>query len=257
MEESLKSLAKLVSVSEVSVSETLKTLNEDYFPNAVQIIQKDAAFFCAPRLIFGVDMAEIWRNSDDVKQNQIWSALQSCMIASLSSGDFKEKIGTILNIVKDMWKGKDDEISKVLNDESSEKNVQELLEFVTNTRIAKLFVKIVEEIGSVDLDIEKPEELLEILKNPEHPAVVKVLERVKSSIENKIKKGEISQKQITTEVETIRAKVMSLFGNAFNGMLGGQKSKNEAKVLLGNSPEARRQRMIARLQKKLQQKNSQ
>ena len=257
MEDSLKKLAKLISVTEFSLSETQISLDTVFFPNVVQVIQKDPAFFCSTKMIFGVDIAEIWRNSEDSKQEEIWTAIQSCMLASFTSGNIKEKISSVLNITKDLWKGKDDEISKVLNDESSGKNIENLIEFVTNTRIAKLFVKIVEDVGVDDLNIENPEELLKILKNPEHPVIMKIMEKVKSIIESKIKKGEISQKQITTEIEAIKTKVMALFGDAFNDILGTKKEHTESKVLLSNTPEARRQRMMARLQKKVQQKNLQ
>ena len=59
------------------------------------------------------------------------------------------------------------------------------------------------------------------------------------------------------EIEAIKAKVMSLFGNVFNDALGGRRQGNvPAAAIMGNSPEARRQRMIARMQRKLQEKNS-
>jgi hypothetical protein len=49
---------------------------------------------------------------------------------------------------------------------------------------------------------------------------------------------------------------MSLFGNIFNDALGGRKSDVSASTLMANSPEARRQRMIARMQRKVREKNS-
>jgi hypothetical protein len=71
-----------------------------------------------------------------------------------------------------------------------------------------------------------------------------------------MQRGEFTQHTITAEVEAIKAKVQSLFGNMFNEMLGGRRADVPAAVLMGNTPEARRQRMLARLQKKQREKNS-
>jgi hypothetical protein len=49
---------------------------------------------------------------------------------------------------------------------------------------------------------------------------------------------------------------MGLFGNIFNDAIGGRKADVPSSVMIGNSPEARRQRMLARLQRKVQEKNS-
>jgi hypothetical protein len=38
--------------------------------------------------------------------------------------------------------------------------------------------------------------------------------------------------------------------------LGGRRGETPVATLMGNSPEARRQRMIARMQRKLREKNS-
>ena len=76
------------------------------------------------------------------------------------------------------------------------------------------------------------------------------------TIENKIKRGETNQQAIIQEVETIKAKAIGLFGNIFNDALGGRKADVSSAVMLGNTPEARRQRMIARMQRKLHEKNS-
>jgi hypothetical protein len=61
---------------------------------------------------------------------------------------------------------------------------------------------------------------------------------------------------IIREIETIKAKVIDLFGNVFKDALGGRRAEVPSAVMVGNSPEARRARMIARLQRKLRDKNS-
>ena len=75
-------------------------------------------------------------------------------------------------------------------------------------------------------------------------------------LKDKMKRGELTQHQITSEVEAIKAKVTSIFGNIFNEAMGLNRGETPAAVLVGNSPEARRQRMLARLQKKQRDKNS-
>ena len=128
-----------------------------------------------------------------------------------------------------------------------------------NCRLAKLFTELVESIDLTDLNLnfENPMEIVEMIKNPEHPTIQKVVKRIQSMIEDKIKKGQLTQQVIASEVEAIKAKVMSLFGNVFNDALGGRKADVSSAVLMGNSTEARRQRMLARLQRKLREKNSQ
>ena len=151
-----------------------------------------------------------------------------------------------------------DEVSKLLNDEESEGHFKEILEYLQDTRLAKIFMKLVEEIDITELDLnfENPQELIETLKNPENPKMKKVISKIQGLIQDKMQKGEFTQQQIIGEVEGIKAKVQSLFGNVFNDMLGGRKADVPAGVLMGNSPEARRQRMLARLQKKQRDKNS-
>jgi hypothetical protein len=53
------------------------------------------------------------------------------------------------------------------------------------------------------------------------------------------------------DIEAIKVKVQAAFGDMFNDMLGGRKADVPAQVLLDNSPEARRARMVARLRRKV------
>jgi hypothetical protein len=108
-----------------------------------------------------------------------------------------------------------------------------------------------------ELDIKDPAELIELLKDPENPTVKKVIAKIQNTIKEKVRRGEINQNTIASEMEAIKAKIMSLFGNIFNDALGGRRQGGAPPAaLMGNSPEARRQRMIARMQRKLQEKNS-
>jgi hypothetical protein len=173
-------------------------------------------------------------------------------------GDIKDKMGTVLDMFKGFWAGKNDEISKILENDDSQGRFKEILEFIMETRLAKICMKMAEEfdVSDFDINVENPEELIEILKNPEHPAIKKVITKVQNSIKDKIRTGAITNEQIVREIESVKAKMMSLFGNVFNDALGGKRGEVPASAMMGNSPEARRQRMVARLQKKLREKNS-
>ena len=100
------------------------------------------------------------------------------------------------------------------------------------------------------------EDIVNLLKNPDHPAIKKGIDKIQNLMKDKFKKGSLKQDDIRNEIETIKAKITGFFGNSFNDILGLKKGETSREVLMGNSPEARRQRMLARLQKKVRDKNS-
>ena len=246
--------------SSEDVDTTVKHIETTYYPHLLKIVQRDETVFDNDITFRGINLSTIWK-THETSHEPIWKHLLMCVLASFFHGDFKEKIGTVLNAVKGMWGAsgqENDEVSKLLNDEESEGHFKEILEYLQETRLAKIFMKLVEEIDITELDLnfENPQELIETLKNPENPKMKKVISKIQGLIQDKMQKGEFTQQQIIGEVEGIKAKVQSLFGNVFNDMLGGRKADVPAGVLMGNSPEARRQRMLARLQKKQRDKNS-
>jgi len=184
------------------------------------------------------------------------------MIASFFHGDIKQKVGKISEIIKNIWNAsgqKNDAVTNILNDEASEGRFKDIIDFVLQSRLVKIFTSIMEsfDISEFELNIEDPAELIEMMKNPENPAVKKIITKIQNTIKDKIRRGEFDQNTIANEIEAIKAKVMSLFGNVFNDALGGRRHGNvPAAAIMGNSPEARRQRMIARMQRKVQEKNS-
>ena len=118
----------------------------------------------------------------------------------------------------------------------------------------------VEEIDVSDFEAELETQdltkLMDMIKNPDHPTMKKFVDRIKNTIEEKMKRGELSQQLIQSEIEGLKAKVISLFGYAFGDMLGGRRGEHTHQVMMANTPEARRQRMLARLQRKARDKNS-
>lgn len=228
---------------------------EEFYPDVVKIIQKDASFFDVERIVFGRNLSTV---SD---RDKVWNNLPACLFASFLHGDIRKKVDKVVGLVKNIWNAsgqENDEISKVLNDEASQSKFEEIIEFVLNTRLVKIFKNLMEtiDISEFELNIESPEQVIEMIKNPENPVVKKMMDKIQGIIQDKVKRGEINQQIITQEVETIKAKVISLFGNIFNDALGGRHADVPAAVLMGNTPEARRQRMIARMQRKLNEKNS-
>jgi hypothetical protein len=245
---------------ELNVENEIKNIETNYYPHLPKILQKDSEFFDDNRFFAGVDLSKCWgsaKSTPEVK-DKIWKGLQLSMFAAFLHGDIKEKVSTIFSTVKGLWAGKDDEISKILSDENSEGKLMELIEFVMNTRMCKTFMKIMEEfdISDLELNLEDPAQLMETLKNPEHPAIQKLVQKFQRILQEKFRRGDFTQAEMTREIETVKAKVVGIFGNVFNDALGQRRGNIPAAVLMGNSPEARRARMVARLQKKLSEKNS-
>lgn len=87
-----------------------------------------------------------------------------------------------------------------------------------------------------------------------------IMDRARAVLEDKIKSGKIDQDALRRDIENIRAKFQSSFGKYINqAVLGedaGNTTGNTPQVILSNHPDARRARMLARLQKKQQQKNA-
>jgi hypothetical protein len=84
------------------------------------------------------------------------------------------------------------------------------------------------------------------------------MERAQEALKARIESGKINQHELIREIEMLRAKMTSTFGKYLNQMVIGEegpKTGNTSKQILSNSPDARRARMLARLQKKQQEKS--
>ena len=111
-------------------------------------------------------------------------------------------------------------------------------------------------MADLNIDITNTEECLNMLKDPSNPKLKKFVDKIQKFIKTKIERGEIGKNQIVEELEAIKAKITSVFGSMFLNTLGGGNGGISSADMMGNSPEARRQRMLARLQKKQREKNS-
>lgn len=219
-------------------------------PHVLRVIQKDNTLLAEVELFPGIKVP--WDESEEA-----WSLLQTALIYAVLHGDPKEKFGKILESIKSMFPGSHaDELDSILNDEETKDSLKEMLDLVMNTRLAGLVGEIAQSMSLEDfgINLENPDQLMEILRNPQdNPVLKQMMERAQAILEDRIRTGRINQQEIAREVETIRAKFQSSFGRYLNQMIvgdDGNTTGNTAEQILSNHPDARRARMLARLQRK-------
>lgn len=230
-------------------------LEATLLPHLLRVVQKDNTLLAEVDLFPGLKVDRIWDGSDDA-----WSRLHMALLHSVLHGDPKEKFGKIMETVKGMMPGNSsqaDEISQILNDEENQSSIKEILELLMNTRLASIIGDIAQSLqfSDLELDFEDPQKLIEMFRNPtEHPVLQEIMSRAQMILEDRIRSGKINQQELVREIETIRAKFQSAFGRYLNeaivGDAGGGTTGNTSRQILSNGPEARRARMLARLQKK-------
>lgn len=228
-------------------------IEEVLLPHLLRVLQRDNAVLAEVELFPGIKVP--WEGTDAE-----WKMLHVTLLRAVLSGNAQEKFGKIFETVKGIIPGlggSTDDITKILEDEENQSSFQELLELVMNTRLASIMGDIVQAVqyDDLDLNLEDTEQLLEMLKNPrESPVLNELMTRAQAILEDRIKTGKINQQELVREIETIRAKFQSSFGKYLNELIvgdaGGGTTGNTSNQILSNSPEARRARMLARLQKK-------
>ena len=243
---------------EVRASENLfKHLEDTLLPHLLRVIQKDNTLLSEIELFPGIKVD--WKGTDEN-----WSRLHMALVYSVLHGNPKEKFGKILEAVKTALPGgsaQTDEIQKILEDEETQSSISEMFELVMSTRLVSLVGDVMQSISMSDMDFnfEDPEQLLNMLRNPQgHPLLNELMERAKAILEDRIKTGKINQDELRRDIERIRAKLQSSFGKYLNealiGEADGPRTGNTAQQILSNHPDARRARMLARLQRKQQEK---
>lgn len=239
--------------------ELFKHIEDVLLPHLLRVVQKDNSLLADVELFPGMKVESLWNGTD-----QEWKLVHMALLYAFLRGNPKEKFGTIFETLKEMipggMGGQADEMTKILEDEGMQDSLKELLELVANTRLASIVGDLVQSINISDLDInlEDPEALLEMMKNPmASPAIKEVMERAQMILEDRIKSGKINQQELAREIETLRAKFQSSFGKYLNQMVvgaPGNTTGNTGEQILSNHPDARRARMLARLQKKQKEK---
>jgi hypothetical protein len=237
--------------------ELFNHIEQTLLPHLLRVMQKDDTLLAEIELFPGIKVE--WTGGDDN-----WKKLHMALLYSVLHGDPKEKFGKIFEAIKSAIPGgsaQSDEIQKLLEDEDTKSSMSEILELVMGTRLMSLVGEVVSSIqlSDIQFDFEDPAKLLEMLRNPqEHDGLKEVMDRAKMVLEDKIKTGKVNQQELAKEVEMIRAKFQSSFGKYLNeALLGeetGPRTGNSAQQILSNHPDARRARMMARLQRKQQEK---
>ena len=238
--------------------ELFQHIEDTFLPHLIRVVQKDNALLSEVELFPGIKVE--WEGTEDN-----WKKLHMALMYSVLHGNPKEKFAKILEAFKGMIPGgssQADDIQKILEDEETQTSMSEMMELIMSTRLVSLVGDVVQSIQFADLDInlEDPAQLLRLLQNPqENEALKEIMDRARMILEDKIKTGKINQDELRRDIERIRAKFQSSFGKYLNqAMLGedaGNTTGNTPQQILSNHPDARRARMLARLQKKQQQKS--
>jgi len=229
-------------------------LEQTFLPHLLRVLQKDNTLLTEVELFPGIKVA--WEGTDEQ-----WKTFHMALLYSVLHGDPKEKFGTILEALKGAVPGggaQADEIQKLLDDEETKTSMSEILELLMGTRLVSLVGDILSHISFEDLNLnlEDPESILAMLRNPqEHEGLKELMDRARMILEDRINTGKLNVQELRREIEVIRAKFQSSFGKYLNEAIlgedaGGNTTGNTGQQILSNHPDARRARMIARLQKK-------
>ena len=235
-------------------------IEKELLPHLMKIVRKDNTLFTdtdtAPQLFPDIDI--VWDGSDEA-----WQKVRIALMYAVLSGNPKEKFGAIFEQLKEALPGsRQDEVMKILEDEDTQNSLKEILDLVMNTRLASVIGDLVQSIKFEDLDInfEDPDELIRLMQNPQDSdALREIMTRAQEILKERIQTGKINQQELIREIEMLRAKMTSTFGKYMNEMVVGQREQpatgNTSREILSNSPEARRARMLARLQRKVAEKS--
>lgn len=256
------------------VLETLDTAAECKFfeemlrPHLMKIVNKDDSLFDSPiQILRGLEISSLWKDLSETTKDSIWKYIRMSLAFSFIGGDASEQIKSVIHLFKGFWTqqtGKDgDDIDSLLNDEKTQGNIADMLETFSNSKIAALVAEMVETIdpeklGLDDFKIESMEQIMDLVKNPDNPIIRKATSMITNFLDEKIKKGSLRKEDLIAEIEMFKAKMTSSFGKLFKEAFVGPSNgpTQSAAVLMSSHPDARRARMLARLQKKQREKDT-
>ena len=226
-------------------------------PHLLRVIKRDDTLFQEIELFPGIKVA--WKSSEDN-----WKKVQMALVYSFLHGNPKEKFAKIMEAMKGAIPGtaaQADEVQSILEDEETQSAMSEMLELIMSTRLVSLVGDIIQAVNleEINIDFEDPERLLQMLRNPQQSEILnEIMIRARDVLEEKIRSGKLNQNELRRDIEKIRAKFQSSFGKFLNqAVLGedtGNGTGNTAEQILSNHPDARRARILARLQRKHEQK---
>jgi hypothetical protein len=226
-------------------------------PHLLRVVKRDDTLFQEIELFPRIKVA--WKPSDDN-----WKKVQMALVYAVLNGNPKEKFGKLMEAMKGAIPGtaaQADEVQSILEDEETQSSMSEMLELIMSTRLVSLVGDIIQSVDleGLDIDFEDPERLLQMLRNPQQSEILnEIMMRARAVLEEKIRSGKLNQNELRRDIEKIRAKFQSSFGKFLNqAVLGedtGNTTGNTAQQILSNHPDARRARILARLQRKHEQK---
>jgi hypothetical protein len=226
-------------------------------PHLLRVVKRDDTLFQDIELFPGIKV--VWTPSEDN-----WKKVQMALVYSFLHGNPKEKFAKIMEAMKGAIPGTGaqvDEVQNILEDEDTQSSMSEMLELIMSTRLVSLVGDIIQSINleDINIDFEDPERLLQMLRNPQQSEILnEIMHRARDVLQEKIRTGKLNQHELRRDIERIRAKFQSSFGKFLNqAVLGedtGNGTGNTAEQILSNHPDARRARILARLQRKHEQK---
>ena len=236
-------------------------LKENVQPHCMDLLKKNTELFTEHRFFLrGVDFSDLFHAVESAGEEKVWTYARTLLMASYMGAD-------IMGTIKTMWstfsgKASTDEIDELLKDETTQSGVEDLLETLKDTRIFKLGMEVAENLNVEKLGLDKVDftdvaGLMEMIKNPEHPVTKRAIASVQGLIEQKMRNGSLRKEDFVAEIEMLKEKFKHSIGKIFKTELFGDAPAGPARTaqeLTSNHPEARRQRMLARLQRKLADK---
>uniref|UniRef100_A0A6C0HKT8 Uncharacterized protein n=1 Tax=viral metagenome TaxID=1070528 RepID=A0A6C0HKT8_9ZZZZ len=239
-------------------------LKEHVQPHCMDLLKKNTELFTERRFFLrGVDFSDLFHGVESAAEEKVWTYARTLLMASYMGAD-------IMGTIKTMWstfsgKASTDEIDELLKDETTQSGVEDLLETLKDTRIFKLGMEVAETLNVEKLGLDKVDftdiaGLMEMIKNPDHPVTKRAITSVQVLIEQKMRNGSLRKEDFVGEIEMLKEKFKQSIGKVFKTELfgdapaGAGQPVRTAQELTSNHPEARRQRMLARLQRKLAEK---
>jgi hypothetical protein len=248
---------------EMNYQSEVDYIKQQIQPLFMQIVQKDKAIFAEPQYFLrGLDFSLLMKDATPKQEEALWTYIRMFLVCSYLGAD-------IMETVKSMWtkvtgKTETSEVDEVLNDETMKSGIEDLLETLKETKLMKLGMEVlenldVEKLGLNEIDFTDIHGLLEMAKNPEHPVTKRAISVVQGLIEQKMKNGSLKREEFIAEVEMLKEKFKQSLGKVFKTELfgdGGEGPTNDSATIVSNHPDARRARMLARMQKKVRDRNA-
>lgn len=231
-------------------------------PHAMAILKKDDALFgTSIEILRGVNISPLWAELDDATRDSLWKYIRLSLAFSFFGGDADSQIQSILGMFKQVWTqhtGRDEsEIDGILSDERTQSTIQELLEVFSTSKIAGLITEMIEtitpeQLGVHELNLTDLDGLTALFRDPNNPIVQRATSVITGFLDSKIQSGAVSKQDLVSEIEGFKARLTGSFGRLIKETLVGpqREGQQNAQTLMSNHPDARRARMLARLQRK-------